>query len=463
MAKPGRLGRRLLPLAFLLLVLAALVGARPAGAAPPVPAQPAGAPPKAYILVDANTGRVLVARDEHEPMLTASTVKLLTAIVALEKLPIDSTVPVSALAASRQPMKINMHEGEVWPLDDAIHSLLMVSANDAAYAIAERTSGSIQQFAKDAQAEAKRLGTQDTTFGDPAGLDDSTSYNGGTRMSAYDLAVVARNALAIPQIAVPAHTVDWDFTDPTGAPRHLTNHNKGFLTTYPGATGLKTGTTKAANRTLVTSATRNGRTFIAIVLGTWDDTGWAGYLLDQGFTSPVDAPGTGASVPPVRVATADMRRQAFEGLPAALGRPALDGSVRTLATSPVTRNAAARHAATAATKPERTAARPKHTAAQLERSAAPATTAASDGGATSTAKRFVNIPTLVLAVLIVGITLFVLRRRAVRKQRIRRIARQQRMAEMARRRMVDIVEPPEESTHVKVVPLHRRAARRDAI
>jgi D-alanyl-D-alanine carboxypeptidase len=456
MAQPGRLGRRLLPLAFLLLVLATLVAARPAAALPIAPAQPASQPPKAYILVDANTGHILVAHDEHEPMLTASTVKLLTAIVALEKLPLDSTVPVSALAASRQPMKINMQGGQVWPFEEALRSLLMVSANDAAYAIAERTSGSIQQFAKDAQAEAKRLGATDTTFGDPAGLDDSTSYNGGTRMSAYDLAVVARNALAVPEIAIPARTVNWSFTDPTGATRYLTNHNKGFLTTYPGAIGLKTGNTKAANRTLVTAASRNGRTFIAIVLGTWDDTGWAGYLLDQGFTSPVNSPGTGASIPPVRVATADMRRQAFEGLPAALGRPALDGSARTLVTSPATRNAAARHVAASRAKTKDPAVTP-------ERAAAPVTTAASDGAATSFVDRFVNIPTLVLLLLVVGITAFVLRRRSVNKQRVRRLAREQRMAEMTRRRMVDIVEPPESDTHVKVVPRHRRHFRRDAI
>ena len=65
---------------------------------------------------------------------------------------------------------------------------------------------------------------------------------------------------------------------------------------------------------------------IAVVLGTWDDTGWAGFLLDQGFATPAAAPGTGTVVPPVRAVTADMRRRAFEGMPAALGRPALDGS-----------------------------------------------------------------------------------------------------------------------------------------
>ncbi len=167
-------------------------------------------------------------------------------------------------------------------------------------------------------------------------------------MSAYDLAVIARNALAIPEIATPAKLLSYRFTDPTGLERSLSNHNDGFLNAYPGATGLKTGFTKRANRTLVTSATRDGRTMIAVVLGTWDDTGWAGFLLDQGFATPAAAPGTGAVVPPVRAVTADMRRQAFEGMPAALGRPALDGS----ASVPISATRPAR-AATTASRPRR--------------------------------------------------------------------------------------------------------------
>jgi D-alanyl-D-alanine carboxypeptidase len=437
MAQPGRVGRRLFPLAFVLCALASLVVPRAAGAAP------ASAPPNSYILVDADTGKVLAARNDHAPQLTASTVKLLTALTALERLPLDSDVPVTARAAGQPAMRINMKEGEVWKLDDALHALMMVSANDAAFAIAERTSGTVEQFAKDADATAKRLGAPDTAFGDPAGLDDRSSFAGGSRMSAYDLAVVARNVLAIPEVATPAKLQSYDFTDPTGLQRHLSNHNDGFLTTYPGATGLKTGYTKRANRTLVTSATRDGRTMIAVVLGTWDDTGWAGFLLDQGFSTPAAAPGTGAVLPPVRVATADMRRQAFEGLPAALGRPALDGS----ASVPIS-----------ATRPVRAAAgsvrHQASTAAQKTAAANPDTTASSS----STLGRIFNVRNLAVVVVVLLLLLFLLRRRAVRRQRKRRIARQQRMAEIRRRRMIDIIEPRDQNSHVRVVPV--RAQRR---
>ena len=440
------MGRRLFPLAFVLCALASLVVPRAAYAAP-APA-PASAPPSSYILVDADTGKVLAARNEHQPQLTASTVKLLTALTALERLPLDSDVPVTARSAGQPAMRINMKEGEVWKLDDALHALMMVSANDAAYAIAERTSGTVEQFAKDADATAKRLGARDTQFADPAGLDDRSSYAGGSRMSAYDLAVVARNVLAVPEIASPAKTLDYDFVDPTGQQRHLRNHNDGFLTTYPGATGLKTGLTKRANRTLVTSATRDGRTMIAVVLGTWDDTGWAGFLLDQGFSTPAAAPGKGAVLPPVRFATADMRREAFEGLPAALGRPALDGS----ASVPIS-----------ATRPIRAVGGSQRNALSTGRQQTAAAKRGTSSSSSSTLGRIFNVRNLVIVVVLLLLVLFLLRRRAVRRQRKRRIARQQRMAEIRRRRMIDILEPRDEKSHVKVVPIRDQRRRSRAV
>lgn len=440
MALFSRLGRRLLLFAVVLGAFASVVAPRPATAAPPATQEP-----KAYILVDADDGRVLAAKDDHESFLTASTVKLLTAVVALERLPLDSTIPVSARAANQPAMKINMHEGEVWKLDDALHSLLVVSANDAAFAIAERASGSVEQFAKDADAIAKRLGARDTTVGDPAGLDDRNSFAGGTHMSAYDLAIVARNVLAVPEIANSAKLLTYDFTDPTGAGRHLTNHNSGFLTTYPGATGLKTGYTKSASRTLVTSATRNGRTMIAVVMGSWDDTGWSGYLLDQGFTTAAHAAGTGVTLPPVRTVTADMRREAFEGLPPALGLPALDGSASvTIAGSKVATSTSPANANAGGPSKKSTTA--SETRSKSVRRAAP------QPASSGFALRFLNLRTTVALVIVVPLlAVFLLRRRAVRRQRIRRIARQKRMAEIRRRRMIDLVEPSDRVRQVRVV------------
>jgi D-alanyl-D-alanine carboxypeptidase len=443
MALCSRMGRRLLLLAVVLVALASTVAVRPASAAP------ATQEPSAYIVVDASTGTVLEGKNVHEPHLTASTVKLLTALVALERLPLDSTVPVSARAQSQPASKISMLQGQVWKLDDALHALLMESANDAAFAIAERASGSIEKFAVDAQAVADRLGAKDTTFGDPAGLDDEHSFQGGTKMSAYDLALVARNALTVPEIADTAKSLTYELTDPAGVAREFENHNQGFLSTYPGAIGMKTGHTDRAGRTLVTAATRNGRTLIGVVLNTWDDTGWSGFLLDQGFTMPADSKGTGEKVPPVRTVTADQRRVALMGMPAVLGSAAFNGL----------RPAATEAAAPGATTP--TTAAPERKAATRGTRARTTAPAGSDGGqlaatnpaaSSGSSSVFDSIWKVALvAVVVIGLAVFLLRRRAVRRQRARRIARMKRMEEIKRRRMIDLVEPADELGHVRVV------------
>lgn len=443
MRNPGRLGRRLVVVP--LCLAAATVGlALPAVAASRPSAPPASPEPTAYVVADADSGAVVAAKNDHQALLAASTVKLLTALAALERLPLDTTVPVSARAAGQPAMKINMHEGEIWKLDDALHALLIVSANDAAYAIAERASGSIEKFAGDATATARRLGLRDTTFRDPAGLDDRSSFGGGSRMSTYDLAVTARNALAVPEVAKVAKLLTYEFTDPTGAGRKLVNHNRGFLTGYSGATGLKTGFTKAANRTLVASATRNGRSCIAVVMGTWDDTGWAGRLLDQCFGTAVGAAGTGEQLPPVRVATLDLRRRAFEGLPGALGGPVLAAA----GVTPTARAAVARGTSSAR------AVAPAPTPAVATRDAG--------GGAFSLGSIF-SLRTFGFVLLALGLTVFLLRRRAVRRRRARRLARQRAMAEARRRRrMIDIVEPPKRggTRQVRIVDRRRRVGTR---
>jgi D-alanyl-D-alanine carboxypeptidase (penicillin-binding protein 5/6) len=443
MALVGRLGRRLSLLVVVLVALAPTIAVRPAAAAPGTQE------PSAYIVVDASTGAVLEGKNVHEPHLTASTVKLLTAVVALERLPLDSTVPVSARAQSQPASKISMLEGQVWPLDDALHALLMESANDAAFAIAERASGSIEKFAVDAQAVAERLGAKDTTFGDPAGLDDEHSFQGGTKMSAYDLAVVARNALSVPFIADTAKSLTYELTDPAGVAREFENHNKGFLKTYPGAIGMKTGHTDNAGRTLVTAATRNGRTLIGVVLNTWDDTGWSSSLLDQGFTMPADSKGTGETIPNVRTVTADQRRAALTGLPAALGTAATPLAATTGTTAPATTPTTAKQ--TEPTTSETKARVPAGDAGgQLASTGA---TASSSSG--STLGKVWKIALLVALVL--GLTLFLLRRRAVRRQRRRRLERMKRMDEIKRRRMIDLVEPADELGHVRVVTPRRSA------
>jgi serine-type D-Ala-D-Ala carboxypeptidase (penicillin-binding protein 5/6) len=286
-------------LCLVTLILSTAARPAPVGAqAAPPPGAPY--PAKAWILVDADTGKVLDALNEHEALPPASTQKIMTALVAAEKLPRGANVTVGTTAAAQAAMRIGMAPGQQWPLDAALHSLMMVSANDAAYALAEAASGSVEAFAADMNAAAARYGMVDSRFADPAGFDGTEGFNGGSRVSAYDLAVAARNFLAVPELTAIMALREFRFDGPDGLPHVLYNHNK-LLARYPGATGLKTGYTSLAGSTFVGTATRDGRRMIAVVLNTTNMYGISAALLDKGFATPADAPGLGGVLPAVRV------------------------------------------------------------------------------------------------------------------------------------------------------------------
>ncbi len=261
---------------------------------------------EAWVLADADTGAVLAALNHHEPHEVASLVKVMTALVTLEQLQLDNEVVVSERAAEQPAMRIGLEAGQSWELEHLLHSLLMVSANDAAYALAEAVSGDLEEFAHLMQQTADRLEMQDSTWLDPAGFDGEEGFEGGTRASAYDLAVLARNALDVPEIMEIASKPVYEFDGGDGEPHRLVNHNK-LLETFPGLTGLKTGYTQAAGHTLLATAERDGRRLIAVVIDATDHYGTAAALLDQGFNTPPSARGTGEVLP----------EPMFDGIPTA--------------------------------------------------------------------------------------------------------------------------------------------------
>ena len=275
------------------LVLLVLAGVQPARAgtlsgtaasAPPPPL------PRSWILVDADTGTVLSSQAARTPERPASTIKLLTALIATQQLHTFDPIPISAYAAGMPARKINVKTGQTWSFDSLLHSMLMVSANDAAVAIAEKLGhGSLDGWSDVAQATAARLGLEDhPVLNDPAGLDDEFSNKGGSLISPRDLAIVARAVLHRPELLKIVQTTHFEFQGGDGVGHELNNHDL-FLSLYPGATGLKTGTTDKAGRTFVGTATRNGRTMLAVVFDAVDVYASAGALLDQGFATPVDA------------------------------------------------------------------------------------------------------------------------------------------------------------------------------
>jgi D-alanyl-D-alanine carboxypeptidase (penicillin-binding protein 5/6) len=266
---------------------ATIVSAAPAIAQTTTPTAPLGPPPKAFIVVDQATGAVISGSNEHTPLPPASLTKILTALVAVAALKPTDTVPISERAAAMPAHKLNMKAGEVWPVDEVLSALLASSANDAAAAVAERVSGSLENFDTALDALSQHLQMADApTLQDAAGLDDSSSVRGGNRISARDLAIAARAVLAEPRLAPIVARPITEFVGPDGIHHRLVNHNK-MLTRYAGAIGMKTGYTRRAGRGLIAAATRNGRTEIAVVLNVADTYGWAAQLLDAGFAQPV--------------------------------------------------------------------------------------------------------------------------------------------------------------------------------
>lgn len=241
--------------------------------------------PSAYIVVDAEKGTVIMSKNIHQPLNVASISKVVTALAAVNTINADTLVDIPKEAETVQPMRIGMKTGEKWKRDDLLYSLLLVSANDAAYALAAASAGSIPKFAKQQNRIAKELGMKDSTFGDPSGLDDDFAINGDTKMSAYDLAIAGRATLAQPQLAKIVSSLTYQFIGGDNATHTLTNHNDTFLTGYPGANGLKTGYTQKAGRTLMVSATRGKTTLIAVVLDVTQTDEWAARLMDSAFAS----------------------------------------------------------------------------------------------------------------------------------------------------------------------------------
>ncbi|AEV69407.1 D-alanyl-D-alanine carboxypeptidase [Acetivibrio clariflavus DSM 19732] len=216
-------------------------------------------PPKieagAAIVMDMKSGRVLYEKNAHARKAIASTTKIMTAIVALERGNLEDKVKVSKRAANIGGSTINLKEGEEWTLKELLYGLMLRSGNDAAIAIAEHIGGSVEGFAALMNEKARELGLKNTQFKTPHGLDTPGHYS-----TAYELAQLTRYALNNP---IFSQIVGTQNISVKGRSFYTTNE---MLGAYPGADGVKTGYTGQAGRCLVTSATRNNMRLISVVL-----------------------------------------------------------------------------------------------------------------------------------------------------------------------------------------------------
>ncbi len=233
---------------------------------------------EAAVILDWNSGRLLYAKNPHLPRPMASTTKIMTALVALEKGALEDTVIISTRAAHTGGYSIWLEEGEKKTLEELLLGLMLRSGNDAAVAIAEHIAGSVEAFAQLMTARARELGARKTVFKNPHGLHDPEHYT-----TALDLARIAAHAMGIQEfrriIATPKALIAWP-----GQPwdRFLYNQNKLFEL-YTGAEGIKTGWTTPAGRCFVGAAREGNRRLISVVFNApqmWEDTT---LLLDYGF------------------------------------------------------------------------------------------------------------------------------------------------------------------------------------
>lgn len=233
---------------------------------------------RAAILIERQTGRVLLESHADEALPMASTTKVMTALLALEKGHLDDVVTVGRNAYGVPGTSIYLELGEKLSLRDLLYGLMLASGNDAAVAIAEHVGGNVETFCRMMTERAEELGCTDTVFATPHGLPSE-----GHHTTARDLALIAREAMSHELfrqiVSTRRATIPWEGRS---YQRVLSNKNR-LLTEYEGATGIKTGYTKAAGRCLVFGAKRDELEVIGVVLNCGDWFHEAERLMDMGF------------------------------------------------------------------------------------------------------------------------------------------------------------------------------------
>ena len=243
----------------------------------------------AAILMDVDTGAVLYKKNIDKPYYPASITKILTTLIAVENSTMDEVVTFSQDAIYKtEGSGIARDVGEVMTMEQCLYAVMLESANECAYAVAEHISGSLEEFVKLMNQKAKSLGCKSSHFTNPHGLPDEKHY-----LSAKDMAVIARTAYENETFRLICGTKKYTIppTNKHSEPTYLVNHHKmlypkdtaAYLYDY--CTGGKTGYTNAAGNTLVTYAQKDGMTLVAVILNGTSPQYWkeTRALLDFGF------------------------------------------------------------------------------------------------------------------------------------------------------------------------------------
>lgn len=232
------------------------------------------------ILMDFATGKVILTKNSFERRAPASTTKIVTALVALERGESNRVITTSQNASKIDGSSIWLAPGEEHTLEELLYGVLLSSGNDASVAVAEGLAGSEKKFAVWMNEKAQVIGAKDTCFKNSNGLPETGHYS-----TAYDLALITRYALHNPVFAemvkTKKKTIEWPGRDYN---RLMVNHNK-LLWRYQFADGVKTGYTRQAGKCLVASATKNGQQLIAVVLNSKQMYEDSQRLFEYGFNN----------------------------------------------------------------------------------------------------------------------------------------------------------------------------------
>ena len=241
---------------------------------------------KAAVLMDATTGKILMKKNENEQLYPASVTKIMPLLLVMEaidnnKIRLTDIVTTSPVAASKGGSQIWLKEGETMSVDELLRATAVYSANDACTALGEYIAGSDEGFVIMMNERAEQLGMRNTNFVNCTGLDDDTENHLTT---AYDIALMSRELMK--HELITEYTTIWMDSLRDGK-TELVNTNK-LIRFYNGATGLKTGTTNKAGCCISATATRDGTSLIAVVMGSENSTDrfeGAKAMLNWGFAN----------------------------------------------------------------------------------------------------------------------------------------------------------------------------------
>lgn len=226
---------------------------------------------KGAVLIEQESKRVLYEQNSDASLPMASTTKIMTCILALEKGNLDDIVVTSKRAAKAPPVKLKLRVGEKQRLGDLLYALMLQSDNDVAVAIAEHIGGSVEAFCGMMTEKAQSIGAMHTSFKTPNGLDAEGHYS-----SAYDMALIGAYALENPEFVkiVTTTTISIPTVKIEGSMRHDLQNKNRFIYAYEGANGIKTGFTNKAGHCFVGGAKKNDMQLVAAALGSgWGKTG----------------------------------------------------------------------------------------------------------------------------------------------------------------------------------------------